>query len=386
MFGKTLAKFFVLMATAQAACSVVPSSVTGSPAPLSTTFVVPTTSPTATPELEPIQFIPGEDPPTPAQGPLLPNVKGIRLGSSYSFSHATWLCGGDFDCARRMLEDIACGLHVDSLRLMAPWDWLQDDSSASLKTDFNTDWQLATAKRCGVANVTMAIGVKTPHSPEFKIPGWAKTLSVERFKEALINYSRRFVEHYANDGRITVWQVENEPLRSGSSFGGEYPFDVKDFYRQEVQIVRTADTLKRPIIGTDSGDVGSWGEIATFVDRVGATYYRKSCGDGKSYFDHMERNGSPELWAERAEALKPKFVSLIELQWEPWPCGGSSKDATPEENEKSMNPQLALDNLNFVIRAGFADIDLWGLEWCLLEKKRSRLQMWELTQEIFAQR
>lgn len=391
MTRKILVKFFVVLTTLiMEACSVVvPSGVSvGSPSSVSIKTATPKPTPTLDPELEPIQFIAGEEPPTPTQLPELaiPSMKGIKLGASYSLSHATWICSGDFECARRMLEDIACGLRVDSLRLMAPWDWLQDDSSASLKTEFNIDWQLATAKRCGVKDVTMAIGVKTPHSPEFKIPAWAKGLNVERFKEALLDYDRRIVEHYTNDERISGWQVENEPFRSGPSFGGEYPFDVKQFYQWEIMEVKAADNLKRPIVGTDSGDVGVWSEIAPFVDEVGVTYYRKSCGDGKSYFDHTDRNGSSESWAERAEALKPKLVSLIELQWEPWPCGGSTKDATPIENEKSMNPRLAIENLNFVVKAGFTEIDLWGLEWCLLEKKRGRPQMWELTQDIFAQR
>ncbi len=133
------------------ACSLV---VHGTPTARSS--ATPTVSPAVVrgetiPQQDPIQFIPGEELPTPTATPLpelaIPNVKGVRLGASYSFSHATWLCNGDFECARRMLEDTACGLKVDSLRLMAPWDWLQDDSSSSLKTDFNVDWQLAIVKR-----------------------------------------------------------------------------------------------------------------------------------------------------------------------------------------------------------------------------------------------
>lgn len=389
MFGKITAKFFAILGVLVAGCNLQ----LGSPAPATTPLTdigidakvtikeTPGKAlPVGTPFVAPTPEASSAPTPSPTPTPKIPDVSTTRLGITYSFPHATWLFGG-FDQAKAALDSIGCGFGVKHYRLEAYWNWLQDDSSASLKTSFNIDWQLDTAKRCGAESVVMCVGRKVPHWPEYHVPGWAKDLSEAQLKASLLDYEQRIVRHYGNDARVTHWQIENEPFLS---FGDGSPFeDQEDFIKKEVKTVRDADALKRPIIITESGDLGDWEKSAALGEILGVTFYGISYENG-AYFDHTERNGPPSKWGNRAKALG-KPVWLIEMQAEPW-GPGSVKDLTPDEARKSMNPQRFFDHLNYVVDAGFTDINLWGAEWWLYEKQRGRPEMWEAAEKIFAQR
>ncbi|MEK7122634.1 MAG: hypothetical protein AAB855_02135, partial [Patescibacteria group bacterium] len=174
---------------------------------------------------------------------------------------------------------------------------------------------------------------------------------------------------------------ENEPFLE---FGEGSPFDdQEEFLRKEVAEVQTTDTLKRPIIITESGDTGDWEKSATFGDILGVTFYGISFDRG-AYFEHSERNGPPSKWTNRAKAIgKPAW--LIEMQAEPW-GPNSIKDLSIDEARKSMNPERLVNHLNYVVDAGFTDINLWGAEWWLYEKQRGRPAMWDTAKKIFAQK
>lgn len=136
--------------------------------------------------------------------------------------------------------------------------------------------------------------------------------------------------------------------------------DQAAFLREEIAVIRAHDTLGRPIIVTESGDKGSWEDTAAFGDILGVSFYGISYENG-AYGVHD--NGNPEDWNARAQALR-KIVFLTELQAEPWgPV--SNKDLAYAETLKSMSPVRLKEYLEFVTRAGFTDVILWGAEWWL---------------------
>lgn len=326
-----------------------------SQAPTTTQSASPT--PIATPTAE------------PARSPVAISVPtDTRIGITYSLPHANWLFDG-YSAAKSGLQQIA-DLGVKHYRLEAYWNWLQDDGSNSLKTDYNLEWQLAITKAASADTVIMCVGRKVPHWPEFHVPDWAKNLSEDQQKQALINYIIKFVSFYANDRRITHWQLENEVF---FTFGtGKQYSDQENFLRLEADTIRENDALKRPIIITESGDKGNWTHVAAFGDILGVSSYGISYEGGR-YVTH--NNGMPADWLNRANSIG-KPVWLTELQAEPW-GPRDNKSLSYDEALKSMDPNRLKEHLDFVTNAGFKDIYLWGAEWWIWMRDQWHPEMWE---------
>ncbi len=339
------------------------SSFSPSPSPSPLASASPTASPIVTPSPK-----------------TLPSLKGLNLGCTYSYPQSRWLFDGSMRDAKSVLQVALDELGIKHFRLEAYWNWLQDTGSDVLKTDYNIEWQLEKCRRAGVKTVVMCVGRKVPHWPEYHIPEWAKKLSQTDLKQKLLEYLALLVDAYADDPRITHWQIENEPF---FEFGQGSPFpDQKAFLAEEVKIVRDHDKLKRPTIITESGDTGNWIRGASLGDILGVSYYGISYENG-SYRTHDTENKTPLDWAIWAlETGKPTW--MIELQAEPW-GPRDNKSLLYEESLKSMDPQRLIEHLIFVKKAGFKDVYLWGLEWWLWMKDNGHPEMWNLAKEIYSQ-
>lgn len=335
----------------------IPNSVSSTPSqtPLQTASPIPTVTPTVA---------------EPTTSPVVISLPaGTRIGITYSLPHANWLFGG-YSAAKSGLQQIA-NLGVKHYRLEAYWNWLQDDGPNILKTDYNLEWQLAITNAVSADTVIMCVGRKVPHWPEFHVPDWAKTLSEDQQKQVLIDYISKLVSFYANDRRITHWQLENEVFFNFGS-GTQYS-DQENFLKLEAATIRQYDTLQRPIIITESGDKGNWTHAASFGDILGVSFYGISHENGQ-YVTH--NNGMPTDWMNRASGIG-KPVWLTELQAEPW-GPKDNKSLTYAESLKSMDPSRFKEHLEFVADASFKDIYLWGAEWWIWMRDQGHPEMWEM--------
>lgn len=319
-----------------------------------------------------------------------------EIGATYSYPHALWLFDGDETKAKAVLEQ-AAQAGIKDLRLIIHWNWCQPDSSGQF--DFSSlEWQLQIMQKYQAKTVILCLGRKVPRWPEYHIPGWAKVLSEGEFKHQLMGYVKAVVDHYANDHRITHFQVENE---SFSQFGESDEFWCKRFKNKEqflfleYCLVRWHDTLNRPIIVTDPGDWGNYDDIARNADILGLSYYGIVYNDLLGYFpNHLFYKAIPRLIAgnflrgprfnaqEISRFIGNKQVWLTELQAEPW-GPTDNKSLSPEEAAKSMNPELLRKNLEAVKKAGFAGpIFLWGIEWMAWMKDNGYPEMWETVEVL----
>lgn len=307
----------------------------------------------------------------------LPNLTDINFGVTFSEPHCQWLFG-DTRTPESVLIKIAFDLGIKNYRLEAYWNMIQSQNPEELDTS-SLDWQLQIMKECGARTVILCLGRKAPHWPEYHIPAWAQELSEAEFKEKLLQYLSRLIDYYANDSRITHFQIENEPFYS---FGETKAFhsrrfkDQEEFLKLEIETVKKHDQLNRPIIITDSGDKSNYGQAIKHADILGLSYYKKNylkVKDIKLGYMSWQRwllrlwKGieSPKKWRQKINSQSQgKPVFLIELQAEPW-GPDNNKFLTVKESYKTMNPARLRDNVQFVVKSGFKDIYFWGIEWII---------------------
>ncbi len=184
------------------------------------------------------------------------NFKPI-YGTSYSFEQAGWYGLDGRQNYLRMLEDFK----FDWVRLSFFWDQmalLRSDgtSEGQARYEFNDNFDdlkfaIDEARKRNV-KVIVAIGVKTPYFPEYH---WPKDVAAKvKFGQRItadhpvasdiLEIDRKVVEALSAYDNIAYWQVENEPLVGNVN---KWKIDP-GLIAKEVEIVRSVDPQKRPII------------------------------------------------------------------------------------------------------------------------------------------
>ena len=181
--------------------------------------------------------------------PPLSNKRKVTYGMSFNTPYAREL-GLDW---KETYDAILGDLNVKHLRLAAHWPMIEPK-----KDKFNweeLDYQVKEA-RLHNADIILAVGRRLPRWPECHIPKWASDLSWNDQKKEIKNQITHVVERYKNEPNIIYWQVENEPFLS--VFATEYCGKLDEgFLKEEIALVKKLDPT-RPILVTDSGNLGFW--------------------------------------------------------------------------------------------------------------------------------
>lgn len=75
----------------------------------------------------------------------------------------------------------------------------------------------------------------------------------------------------------------------------------------------------------------------------------------------------------------------MELQTEPW-APAPTCIASPEEQEKTMNPELFQENIGYARKTGLSTFYLWGGEWWYwMKEKHDKPEIWEQAKELFSE-
>lgn len=266
--------------------------------------------------------------------------------------------------------DMLADLKPKKIRIVAYWDRIEPERG---KFQFGeVDEMLDLADKFG-AEVILVIGKKQPRWPECHEPGWSLELSKEDQETVRFNMIKESVNHFKDAPALKIWQVENEPL---FSFGDNCPKIDREILRQEIALVKSLDS--RPVLVTDSGELGRWIPTATLgADLFGSTMYKVVHNDITGYFKYPV---FPEVFRIKAGILRTftdtDSIMGVELQGEPWLIKGVL--GTPLEDQKMlMNPKVFEEYTGFAKDVGFTDNYIWGVEWwAWLAQKHGDWGMW----------
>lgn len=305
---------------------------------------------------------------------LRPVPAHVTYGVSFSTMHAEEL-GLDW---RKTYLAILDDLKVRDIRIPAYWPRVEPKKDTYDWGDL--DFQMNEAQKRD-ARVILAVGRRLPRWPECHIPGWAQKLPWEEQKKELRSYITAVVERYKDNPAITYWQVENEPYLKAFAF--EHCGELDEaFLLEEIALVHSLDT--RPVLVTDSGNLGTWAGPYRNGDAFGTSLYM--------YFWNPElgqfKTKLPALiyrMKERAmEVLYgPKPAFLIELSLEPWLIQPTGE--TPLETQLArMNMDIFDEILAYARQTSFQTQYLWGAEWWYyLKEKQNHPEFWAKAKEIY---
>jgi hypothetical protein len=249
-------------------------------------------------------------------------------------------------------------MKVRKFRLVAYWQLIEPQQGTY---DFkDLDFEVAEAQKRD-STVILAIGRRVPRWPECHIPDWAKSQSWADQKSEILSLLQKEVEHYKSYPAIKYWQVENEPFLTVFSPETCGPLDTS-FLKEEVALVKKLDP-SRPVLVTDSGNLGLWAGAWRAGDAFGTSVYmylwNPQVGQVKSIF-------FPSFYRLKTNVMsilfgsKPSF--LIELSLEPWLIEPVTKVSIDEQLTR-MDATKFDEIISFAKGTDFAEQYLWGVEW-----------------------
>jgi len=313
----------------------------------------------------------------------------IIFGVNFSQKHSAAM-GLDWKENYSALLD---GMEVKRLKLAVHWDLIEP-----VKDDYyfnDLDWQIQKAGEKD-AKVLLLVGMKTSRWPECHIPGWAKDLSKKEQQAEILKMLENTVLRYQEKDVIWAWQAENEPFFPF----GECPWVDKDFLKEEIALIKSLDSLKRPVLVSDSGEGSFWIQAAELGDIVGTTMYKEvwvsfswikvrmpflpqSAKDFGFYFKYPY---PPKFYWQKANIINKVFnkkVICVELQAEPW-CPTLLYDCSLSDQEKTMDLEQFKKNIEFAKDTGLGEFYLWGGEWMYwMKKNQNRPEFWEEAKKLF---
>jgi len=279
---------------------------------------------------------------------------------------------------RQVYDALIDELGVRHFRLAAQWNLVEPERD---RYDFSEiDYQVERAERAG-ADVIFGVGRRLPRWPECHVPDWAKDLSWEEQKKEIRAYIETTVNRYKDSPAIRYWQVENEPYLT--VFAYEYCGDLdEDFLREEIALVHSLDS-SRPVLVTDSGNLGTWAGAYKNGDLFGTSVYvyfwTPELGQFKTilppYFYRVKEGLMRLLYGK-----KPTI--LIELSAEPWLLEPVA-DTDVETQYSRMNVEKFNEIIEYAKKTRYDTQYLWGGEWWYWLRQRGHDEMWNRATELF---
>lgn len=264
------------------------------------------------------------------------------------------------------------------LRLPVYWNEIEANPGEYNFADM--DYLVAEAEKRG-AKIILVVGRRLPHWPECHEPEWLASEEWKMKSEKLLKYVEAVVRRYQTTAAVEYWQVENEFFLRRF---GHCPVAYPELLDEEIALVRSLD--KRPIILTDSGELGGWWGSIRRADIFGTTMYRTVYNNKLGYATYPLK---PVYYQRRFWLYKPfgsaKEIINVELQAEPWSITNTvSRDSTEEWN-KSLSPAKFAENLKYAEASGIKRAYLWGAEWWYYAKEvRKEGEIWQVAKTLWA--
>jgi hypothetical protein len=279
---------------------------------------------------------------------------------------------------REVYDAFIDDLGVRRLRLAAHWPMVEPERGVYNFSEL--DYQIERAESAG-ADVILAIGRRLPRWPECHVPAWAQRLSSEDRNMAQLRYMTKVIERYRERPVVISWQVENEPFLRAFAFEQCGPLDA-DFLDQEIDLVRGLDST-RPVLVTDSGNLGTWfgayrrGDI--FGTSVYVYFWSPELGQFKTFLPAWFYRAKTNLMSLR---FGQKETLLIELSAEPW-LVAPVVDVPINVQFERMNEDKFIEIIDYAKRTRLGQQYLWGGEWWYWLKLQGYPGMWEMGKDLF---
>jgi len=303
-------------------------------------------------------------------------VKEVQFGVTFSHKYAAENLKLDW---QKVYLAILDDLGVKNIRLVSPWDWVEQNKDSYDFSDL--DWLLDEADKRDV-NIILSIGRRTPRWPECHDPLWLNALSKSEQNKKLLALIERSVARFKNHKSVKMWQVENEPFLE---FFGKCPKPDKELVVEEVKLVKFLDD--RPVLVTDTGELSNWQTAGSLSDVLGVTMYKTVWND---FMGIWRYSWPPAYYYYKAQNIKnhyPKVNQVIvsELQAEPWSANGANITLFSIKDQfKLFSPGDFQRNLEYVKKAGFPQAYLWGVEWWYwLKFEKNKPEFWDIAKEIW---
>jgi hypothetical protein len=303
-----------------------------------------------------------------------PVPEKITYGMSFNTMYAREL-GLDW---KETYDAILNDLNVRELRLAAHWPMVEP--SRDVYNFEELDYQISEAEAVG-ASVILAVGKRLPRWPECHEPDWAKSLSTSEEQAEILELIEMTVNRYKASPSVIYWQVENEPYLE--VFAREHcePLD-EAFLDAEIALVRSLDP-SRPILVTDSGNLGTWAGAYSKGDLFGTSVYvyfwNPEFGQFKTvlppWFYRVKEN-VVQLWYGEKETL------LIELSAEPWLLE-PVVNVPLEVQFTRMDLEKFNDILEYAEATRYDRQYLWGAEWWYWLLLQNHPELWNRGKELF---
>lgn len=299
----------------------------------------------------------------------------IKYGMSFNVPYARELGLNWKEVYGAVLDDLG----VQRLRLAGHWTIIEPQ-----KDQYNfseMDYQIQEAEKRNV-EVILAVGRRLPRWPECHVPEWAKELSEQDWQAEILEYIELMVNRYKDYENITYWQVENEPYLE--VFAHEHCGDLdRAFLQKEIDLVKSLDST-RPILVTDSGNLGTWDGPYSKGDAFGTSVYLYFWNPELGKFRSIL---PPQFYRAKANLMElifgDKETFLIELSLEPWLIA-SVVDVPIDEQLDRMDLEKIEDILQYAEKTHLEKQYLWGAEWWYWMSKRGHPEFWEYGKKIFA--
>lgn len=282
--------------------------------------------------------------------------------------------------ARETYLAILDELGVRDLRLSAHWNMVEPARDTFDFTEL--DFELQEAQKRG-AEVIFGVGRRLPRWPECHVPPWASNLSWDEQKEEIRAYLTEVINRYKTYPAITYWQVENEPYLG--VFANEQCGDLdEDFLKEEIELVRSLDGT-RPILVTDSGNLGTWVGAYRAGDAFGTSVYVYFWNPDLGQFKTV----LPASFYRAKENILRLFFGkkktfLIELAAEPWLLEPVT-NVSLETQYSRMDVTKFEEVLMYAKKTRFDVQYLWGAEWWYWLHTQGESGMWERAQRLYAE-
>ncbi len=298
----------------------------------------------------------------------------IVYGMSFNTLYAREL-GLDW---KQTYDAIIDDLKVRHFRLAAHWPMIEPS-----KDQYNfeeLDYQVKRAEEVG-AEVILAVGRRLPRWPECHLPSWTKVLARDERETEQLDYMKMVVERYKSSPAVKIWQVENEPFLEVFAFEHCGELD-KVFLDKEIELVRSLDP-SRPVLVTDSGNLGLWYNAYKRGDMFGTSVY--------VHFWNPELGQFRTLLPPFIYRVKENLISLVygdkptilvELSAEPWLIAPVTDVPLPVQFSR-MNTEKFADIIEYAKHTRYDRQYLWGAEWWYWLKLNGEVGMWEAGKELF---
>lgn len=319
--------------------------------------------------------------------------RDIEFGVTFSKKYAEEL-GLDW---QKVYLAILDDLRVKHIRLPVYWNDVEKEIG---RYDWEAyDWMVGEAEKRNV-ELILAVGIKLPRWPECYIPVWVSEKGgvaqlVERqgatyegaratssatpsqIENLFLPFLRDVIVRYRDSNTVQAWQIENEPYFFRSF--GICPEMSEEFLEKEVDLVKKIGG--RPVILTESGELGHWERMAGKADILGISLYRITWNRWLGYFFYPL---TPVFYREKINVLKPFFEDIVvtELQVEPW-AHKSITQIPLREQFKTMSLSRFKSNIDFVKRIGVGKVYLWGVEWWAWMRERGQDEFWNEGKRLF---